>query len=100
MKTNPTNYRGYRFPPETIRQWCLKFGPQFARRLNRRSGQLGDRWHLDEVFVKIRGRLHYLWRAVDQDGDVIDILVQKRRNGLLSFFSVSWTNYGAVNEFA
>ena len=51
-----------------------------TRRLRRRRGRLGDTWYLDEVFVKIQGRLHYLWRAVDEDGDVIDILVQSRRN--------------------
>ncbi len=72
--------RGIDVTYETIRQWCTKFGPEYARKLRRCEGRLGDIWHLDEVFVKIRGELHYLWRAVDQDGDVIDILVQKRRN--------------------
>ena len=47
---------------------------------DKRQGRLGDAWYFDEVFIKIRGELHYLWRAVDQDGDTIDILVQKRRN--------------------
>ena len=55
-------------------------GPKYARKLKRRQGRLGDVWHLDEVFVKIRGERHYLWRAVDQDGDVIGILVQRYRN--------------------
>ena len=73
--------RGIQVSYEAIRQWCLKFGPEYARKLKRRQGRLGDTWHLDEVFVKIGGRLHYLWRAVDQDGDVLDILVQKRRDG-------------------
>jgi putative transposase len=72
--------RGIIVTYETIRQWCRKFGPEYARRLKRRQGRLGDVWHLDEVFVKIRGELHYLWRAVDQDGDVIDVLVQRYRN--------------------
>jgi putative transposase len=72
--------RGIIVSYETIRQWCRKFGPEYARKLKRRQGQLGDLWHLDEVFVKIRGEQHYLWRAVDQDGDLIDILVQKHRN--------------------
>jgi putative transposase len=72
--------RGIIVSYETIRQWCRKFGPEYARKLKRRQGRLGDVWHLDEVFVKIRGDRHYLWRAVDQDGDVIDILVQKHRN--------------------
>jgi len=72
--------RGVMVTYETIRQWCRKFGPEYARKLYRRQGRLGDVWHLDEVFVKIRGERHYLWRAVDQDGDVIDILVQRYRN--------------------
>ncbi len=72
--------RGIVVTYETIRQWCRKFGPEYARRLKRRQGRLGDVWHLDEVFVTIRGERHYLWRAVDQDGDVIDILVQRYRN--------------------
>ena len=72
--------RGIIVSYETIRQWCMKFGPQYARSLRRRQGRLGDVWHLDEVFVNIQGQRHYLWRTVDQDGDVIDILVQKHRN--------------------
>ena len=65
---------------ETIRRWCAKFGLEYVRRLKRQQGRLGDTWFLDEVFVKINGERQYLWRAVDQDGDVIDILVQSRRN--------------------
>ncbi len=72
--------RGITVSYETIRQWCRKFGPEYARKLKRRQGRLGDVWHLDEVFVKIRGERHYLWRAVDQDGDLIDRLVQRNRN--------------------
>ena len=72
--------RGITVSYESIRQWCDKFGPTYARTLKKRGGCLGDTWFLDEVFVKIRGELHYLWRAVDQDGDTIDILVQKCRN--------------------
>ena len=72
--------RGILVTYETVRQWCRKFGPEYARKLKRRQGRLGDIWYLDEVFVKIRGERHYLWRAVDQDGDVIDILVQRYRN--------------------
>ena len=68
--------RGIVVSYETIRQWCRKFGPFYARTLRRRQGRLGDIWHLDELFVNTRGKRHYLWRAVDQDGDVIDILVQ------------------------
>ena len=73
--------RGIIVSYETIRQWCRKFGPDYARRLRRRQGRLGDTWFLDEVFVTINGERQYLWRAVDQDGDVIDILVQPRRDG-------------------
>ncbi len=65
---------------ETIRQWCLTFGSGYARTFRRRRGQQGDTWHLDELFVTLNGRLQYLWRAVDEDGDVLDILVQSRRN--------------------
>ncbi len=65
---------------ETIRQWCTKFGPDYARRLKRRQGRLGDTWFLDEVFITINGQRQYLWRAVDQDGDLIDLLVQPRRD--------------------
>jgi len=65
---------------ESIRQWCNTFGPEYARKLRKRQGRLGDTWYLDEVFIKTHGELHYLWRAVDQNGDSIDILVQKRRN--------------------
>jgi putative transposase len=72
--------RGVEVSYETIRRWCLKFGPAYAARAKRRQPRFGDTWHLDEVFVKIRGRQEYLWRAVDQDGDVIDILVQSRRD--------------------
>ena len=72
--------RGINVTYESIRQWCNHFGPKYALTLKKRSGRLGDNWYLDEVFIKIQGELHYLWRAVDQDGDTIDILVQKRRN--------------------
>ncbi len=65
---------------ETIRAWCAKFGQAYANQLRRRRAQPGDRWHLDEVFIRINGTIHYLWRAVDQHGDVLDILVQSRRN--------------------
>ncbi len=72
--------RGVIVTYETVRQWCRKFGPEYAQRLRRRQGRLGDVWHLDEVFVKIQGERHYLWQAVDQEGDVIDILVQRYRS--------------------
>jgi len=65
---------------ETIRQWCQQFGVDYARKLKKRQGRLGDTWHLDEMLITIQGQRQYLWRVVDQDGDVIDILVQPRRN--------------------
>jgi len=70
--------RGVSLSYETIREWCLKFGQTYANRLRHKSPRSGDRWHLDEVFLKINLRL--LWRAVDQDGDVLDIMVQSRRD--------------------
>ncbi len=72
--------RGITVSHETIRFWGAKFGPAYARKLRREQGRVGDIWHVDEVFVRIQGQLHYLWRAVDQDGDVIDILVTKKRD--------------------
>jgi putative transposase len=72
--------RGIEVSYESVRQWCNRFGPQYARTLKKRQGRMGDIWHLDEVFIKIRGKQHFLWRAVDQDGDTIEILVQRRRN--------------------
>jgi putative transposase len=64
----------------TVRRWCKKFGQTFAHRLRRRRPRPGDKWHLDEVFVRIQGVQHYLWRAVDQDSVVLDILVRDRRD--------------------
>ncbi len=72
--------RGITITYESIRQWCQKFGPDYARKRKKQQGRLGDTWHIDEVFVTIQGEWQYLWRAVDQDGDVMDILVQRRRN--------------------
>ena len=65
---------------ESIRLWVNKFGPEFAHRLKRKHQGFGDTYYLDEVFVKIRGKQHYLWRAVDQDGEVIDVYLQERRD--------------------
>jgi putative transposase len=67
--------RGVIVTHETIRQWCAKFGPVYAAGLRRRQPRPVHTWHLDEVFLTINGRRHYLWRAVDQDGTVLDILV-------------------------
>ncbi len=65
---------------ESVRRWCLKFGQEFARKLRKRRPRPGDTWHLDEVFIRMNGVVHCLWRAVDQHGVVLDILVQGRRN--------------------
>lgn len=72
--------RGVLVTYETIHQWCRKFGQTYANGLRRRRGRPGDKWHLDEVFIKIAGKTHYLWRAVDQHGAVLDILVTSRRD--------------------
>src|SRR3982750_3165555 len=72
--------RGITVSHETVRQWARKFGQAFANQIRRRLPCPGDRWHLDEVCLMIRGTKHWLWRAVDQDGVVLDVLVQKRRD--------------------
>jgi len=72
--------RGVVVSYESIRAWCADFGPDYAKKLRQRRGRPGDKWHLDEMVVKINGRQQYLWRAVDQDGNELDILVQSRRN--------------------
>ena len=72
--------RGVGLSYETVRRWTLKFGQQYANQLRRRRPQPGDTWHIDEVFLTIQGKTAYLWRAVDQHGNVLDILVQSRRN--------------------
>jgi putative transposase len=72
--------RGVLLTYEAVRYWCRKFGQAYANQLRRRRPQPGDKWHLDEVFLTIHGERHYLWRAVDQDGHVLDILVQRRRD--------------------
>ncbi len=72
--------RGVIVSYEAMRTWCRKFGQQYANQLRCRRPRPGDKWHLDEVFITINKERHYLWRAVDQDGNVLDILVQSRRN--------------------
>jgi putative transposase len=72
--------RGVMLSYETVRRWCDKFGKQYVDGLRRRRPRTGDKWHLDEVFLKINGVTHYLWRAVDQNGVVLDILVQPKRD--------------------
>src|SRR3982750_4092561 len=72
--------RGILVSHETIRQWASKFGQDFANQIRRRLPCAGDKWHLDEVAIKIAGVKHWLWRAVDQDGVMLDVLVQSRRD--------------------
>src|SRR5436189_4859443 len=72
--------RGLDISYETVRRWVLKFGPAIARRLRQRRPRPSDRWHLDEMVVRIAGKRMYLWRAVDHEGEVLDMLVQRRRD--------------------
>ena len=72
--------RGILVTYETIRQWTLKFGQKFANELRRKLPKRGDKWHLDEVVLTIKGKHYYLWRAVDRHGNALDVLVQSRRN--------------------
>jgi putative transposase len=87
--------RGVVVSYETIRAWCRKFGQAFANGLRRRRPRPGDRWHLDEVFITIKGKTHYLWRAVDQDGN---ILVTSRRDAqaAIRFFRKLFTGLWSV----
>ena len=73
--------RGIAISYESIRLWCIKFGPKYAKRLRRRHQGYGDTFFIDEVLVKIQGKQHYLWRAVDQAGDVVDVFLHRRRDG-------------------
>ena len=90
--------RGITVTYETIRRWCRTFGRAYARRLRQRRGRLGDTWYLDELFVTLNGRQQYLWRAVDEDGDLLDILVQSRRNrrAAVRFFRSLLKRHGRV----
>ena len=73
--------RGITVSCEAIRLWCIKFGAVYASRLKRKHRGYGDTFFIDEVFIKINGKQHYLWRAVDQDGEVVDVFLQARRDG-------------------
>ncbi|MDG2272669.1 MAG: IS6 family transposase [Halioglobus sp.] len=73
--------RGITVSREAIRLWCIRFGALYARRLKRKHRGYGDTFFIDEVFVKIYGKQHYLWRAVDQDGEVVDVFLQAKRDG-------------------
>ena len=94
--------RGIVVTYETVRQWCLKFGLDYAKKLRKRQGKLGDTWFMDEVFIKINGKRQYLWRAVDQDGDIVDILVQSRRDkrAALRFFRKMLKSQGTPRKIA
>ena len=72
--------RGVIVSHETIRVWVNRFGPQFAAHVRRDRPAPSDKWHLDDVVVKINGRKHWLWRAIDANGDVLDILIQSKRD--------------------
>jgi len=88
--------RGITVSYETIRLWCIKFGALYSRRLKRRHQGYGDTFFIDEVFVKINGKQHYLWRAVVQDGEVVDVFLQARRDGSAAkrFFRRLLRSYG------
>ena len=89
--------RGFTVSRETIRLWCIKFGAKYARRLKRNDRGYGDTFFIDEVFVKINGKQHYLWRAVDQDGEVVDVYLQTKRDGAAAkrFFKRLLRNHGS-----
>ena len=74
--------RGINVSYEAIRLWCIRFGPKYAARLKKKHQGYGDTFFIDEVFIRIDGKQHYLWRAVDQDGEVVDVYLQKRRDGV------------------
>ena len=88
--------RGITVSREAIRLWCIKFGAIYTRRLKRKHRGFGDTFFIDEVFVKINGKQHYLWRAVDQDGEVVDVYLQTRRDGAAAkrFFRRLLRSYG------
>jgi putative transposase len=80
--------RGIIVSYESIRLWCIKFGSEYARRLKRRHQGYGGTFYIDEVFVKINGKQHYLWRAVDQDGEVVDVYLQAKRDGAAAVYNL------------
>ena len=93
--------RGLDLSYETVRRWVLKFGRAYARRIQRRRPRPTERWHLDEMVVVIRGRQFYLWRAVDSEGEVLDFLVQSRRNAraAIRLMRKLLNPYSAVTEW-
>ena len=88
--------RGITVSREAIRLWCIKFGALYSKRLKRKHRGYGDTFYIDEVFVKINGKQHYLWRAVDQDGEVVDVYLQTKRDGAAAkrFFKRLLRSYG------
>ena len=89
--------RGIAVSREAIRLWCIKFGAIYTRRLKRKHRGYGDTFYIDEVFVKINGKQHYLWRAVDQDGEVVDVYLQAKRDGAAAkrFFNCLFRSHGS-----
>jgi putative transposase len=89
--------RGVTVSHESIRLWCNKFGPKYAKRLKRKHQGYGDTFYIDEVFIRINGKQHYLWRAVDQDGEVVDVYLQRKRDGAAAkrFFKRLLRSYGS-----
>ena len=89
--------RGITVSYETIRLWCIKFGAKHARRMKRKHRGYGDTFYIDEVFVRINGKQHYLWRAVDQDGEVVDVYLQGKRDGVAAkrFFKRLLRSHGS-----
>lgn len=73
-------HRGIEVTYETIREWCQKFGQQYANQLRRQRPYIVDKWHLDEVVVTVKKQQYYLWRAVDSEGNVLDVLLQRQRD--------------------
>ncbi len=88
--------RGIEVSYESIRLWCNKFGPQYTMRLKRKRQSYGDTFYIDEVFANIRGQQKYMWRAIDQDGEVVDVFLQLRRDGAAAkrFFKRVLRNHG------
>lgn len=83
-------YRGIEVSYETVRQWCLKFGPQFKNVIKKREPRPSDKWHIDEQHVRINGETYYLWRAVDEEGYELDVFLRKRRNKKAAIRFLSW----------
>ncbi len=88
--------RGITVSREAIRLWCIKFGALYARRLKRKHLGYDDTFYIDEVFVKINGKQHYLWRAVDQDGEVVDVYLQANTDGTAFEPASVYCGFGSI----